>query len=363
MVLTTEEWSSFAGSNGLSFKIKVEANEGIWVEKEATPASCFTFSTPTPKYVKNPNMDINVCVNKFTEMGLNNNLQEGETLEAFCNGIGTIYESTLQERLDNNNFYSSELTELETAGIITNTGYTTSITDYDTSCGIDVVIPSKINTEIVTYTRNSNMDINACVSKFTELLGEEVEEETVDTGETYEAFCNGTGTNWGATLQEILDMGDEGFGPSKLIELETAGIIVSNANPVQAVVRKIGDKVFANIEEWKSDYIESVVIPDTVTTIGSSVFFNNQLTSVIIPNSVTEIEFGAFNGNQLTSVTIGNGITSVGSRAFYKDSSSNTGLTTITMDKACSTMSGYNNWTSGNNITIYGSGNEVCYSN
>ncbi len=160
------------------------------------------------------------------------------------------------------------------------------------------------------------MDINACVSKFTELLGEEVEGETVDTGETYEAFCNGTGTNWGATLQEILDMGDEGFGPSKLIELETAGIIVSNANPVQAVVRKIGDKVFANIEEWESDYIESVVIPDTVTTIGSSAFFNNKLTSVTIPNSVTTIGSSAFSINQLTSVTIPNSVTTIGNYAF-----------------------------------------------
>ena len=31
---TTSEWNSFSSSNPLSFKVKVEAQEGIWVEKE-----------------------------------------------------------------------------------------------------------------------------------------------------------------------------------------------------------------------------------------------------------------------------------------------------------------------------------------
>ena len=33
-VMTTSEWNSLTGNNALSFKIKVEANEGIWVEDE-----------------------------------------------------------------------------------------------------------------------------------------------------------------------------------------------------------------------------------------------------------------------------------------------------------------------------------------
>ena len=33
-VFTTEEWNSITGTNALSFKVKVEAQEGIWVEKE-----------------------------------------------------------------------------------------------------------------------------------------------------------------------------------------------------------------------------------------------------------------------------------------------------------------------------------------
>ena len=35
-VFTTSEWSSLKNNNSLSFKIKVEANEGIWVEEQQT---------------------------------------------------------------------------------------------------------------------------------------------------------------------------------------------------------------------------------------------------------------------------------------------------------------------------------------
>jgi len=49
---------------------------------------------------------------------------------------------------------------------------------------------------------------------------------------------------------------------------------------------------------------------------GSSSFDPGQLTSVIIPNSVTSIGDSAFAWNQLTSVTIGNSVTSIGNRAF-----------------------------------------------
>ena len=48
--------------------------------------------------------------------------------------------------------------------------------------------------------------------------------------------------------------------------------------------------------------ITSVVIPNTVTTIGESAFSNNKLTEVTIPSSVTSIGIGAFANNQLTKI-------------------------------------------------------------
>ena len=62
--------------------------------------------------------------------------------------------------------------------------------------------------------------------------------------------------------------------------------------------------------------ITSVVIPNTVKSIGIDAFRNNRLTEAIIPGSVTSIGAGAFVENQLTSLTILDGVTSIGKRAF-----------------------------------------------
>ena len=62
--------------------------------------------------------------------------------------------------------------------------------------------------------------------------------------------------------------------------------------------------------------ITSVVIPNTVKSIGIDAFRNNRLTEAIIPSSVTSIGARAFLENQLTSLIILDGVTSIGSSAF-----------------------------------------------
>ena len=71
-----------------------------------------------------------------------------------------------------------------------------------------------------------------------------------------------------------------------------------------------------------------ITIPNSVTSIGNTAFqYCSSLTSMAIPNSVTSIGIGAFEGCLgLTTIIIGNSVTSIGYRAFYGCSS----LTSVT---------------------------------
>ena len=61
----------------------------------------------------------------------------------------------------------------------------------------------------------------------------------------------------------------------------------------------------------------SIIIPDSVTSIGNYALAGNNLTSVMIPNTVTSIGDGAFFvSEKLTNVTIPNSVTNIGEEAF-----------------------------------------------
>ena len=79
--------------------------------------------------------------------------------------------------------------------------------------------------------------------------------------------------------------------------------------------------------------LTSVVIPDSVTSIGNYAFEScYNLTSVVIPDSVTSIGSEAFEYcRSLTSVEIPDSVTSIGNRAF----SWCTSLTSVTLDNGC----------------------------
>ena len=82
--------------------------------------------------------------------------------------------------------------------------------------------------------------------------------------------------------------------------------------------------------------LTSVTIPNSVTSIGQSAFARNNLTNITIPNSVTVIEGAAFFDNQLSSVTIGNSVTSIGDLVF-----SNNPLTSVTISANITDIRGH----------------------
>ena len=87
-----------------------------------------------------------------------------------------------------------------------------------------------------------------------------------------------------------------------------------------------------------ADEIKDLVIPNSVTSIGTATFYEcTSLTSVTIGNSVKSINGRAFyNCTSLTSVTIGNNVTSIGREAFDGCS----GLTSLTIGNSVTSIGG-----------------------
>mgnify|MGYP000844182435 FL=1 len=65
--------------------------------------------------------------------------------------------------------------------------------------------------------------------------------------------------------------------------------------------------------------VKSIVMPDSVTSIGNYAFYGcSSLTNITIPDSITSIGNNTFyNCSSLTDVAVPNGVTSIGSYAFY----------------------------------------------
>jgi hypothetical protein len=87
----------------------------------------------------------------------------------------------------------------------------------------------------------------------------------------------------------------------------TGSLVIDNT------VTSIGINAFKN-----NTLLTSVIIGSSVISIGANAFLNNTaITSVTIPNSVTSIGASAFqNAQGLTTLTIGNSVTTIGNSAF-----------------------------------------------
>jgi len=134
-------------------------------------------------------------------------------------------------------------------------------------------------------------------------------------------------SNNGCTGNLIIDSSIKSIGKSAFKYSALTSVVIPNS------VTTIGDQSFYSSGKLTSVVIPnsvtsignnafsysaltSVVIPSSVTRIGDLAFFNNQLTSIIIPNSITVIKIFSFADNNLSSVTIPNSVIEIESFAF-----------------------------------------------
>lgn len=117
-------------------------------------------------------------------------------------------------------------------------------------------------------------------------------------------------------------------------------------------VTSIGDNAFGSLSYGGCTSLTSVVIPNSVTSIGVWAFGGcTSLTNITIPNSVTSIGEYAFEWcTSLTNITISNSVTSIGNSAFMYCSS----LTSISIPNSVTSIGNdaFSGCTSLSNITI-----------
>ncbi|MBQ8472470.1 MAG: leucine-rich repeat protein [Bacilli bacterium] len=235
------------------------------------------------------------------------------------------------------------------------------------------------------YDLNSNLteeQLDICASYLLQSIGIEPGSYDKETDENYlgmKSLCNGetiqeftfkTFTNQLSSLGLTLDynyLQDEGIisnyqGIDKYINLDTseeldinaidknnASITLTSYNlttgGVDVIIPEKINDINVTVLQGKLKYeiyepifydVENIVIPNTITTIGSRAFYENKLTSVVIPNSVTTIGSYAFYGNKLTSVVIPDSVTTIGNRAF-----SNNQLTSVEIPNSVTVIEDY----------------------
>lgn len=228
---------------------------------------------------------------------------------------------------------------------------TLTITDYDESCGVNVIIPETIDGYTVTEIQNGKWDANLAktISAFAYKNIESVVIPDNITRIGSLAFYSNkiSSVTIGNNVKEIAT---NAFRVNKLTEVILPDSVTilgrsSFANnllkgvTIPSSVTSLGAGAFAynNFDEnhalmygMKSDgtidytvlnsytrrSATSVTIPDTVTKIDADCFFNVKIPSIEIPAKVTSIGVEAFNNSQLSSIVLNEGLKTIASTAF-----------------------------------------------
>jgi len=286
---TIEEWNDVFAS------VKVSVT-GDFNEKIVTPdASCFE-TEETTVYTINPVMkdqsfegieeinELTACVIYFSDY----EFDYGSDALSFCKGTGTSYDMTIQQMLDEDYFYEYDLLE---KNII--------VLENDTYRVNPVMQNQSVNL--------GKNELTACVTYFTNKLGPE--EEAMDEGETWEAYCRGTGTRYEHLINQSIYEGSQSrqaefkFLVEHNIFLSESGLSIfdydSSCGDNVIIPDLIDGKniIMIGSRAFYESSISEVVFPETVKFIGGYSFRNNFVQSVDIPESVTYLDCDAFDSD------------------------------------------------------------------
>ena len=289
--------------NNIFASVRVDVT-GDFEDKElaATDDSCFSVR---PAFVLNNLSDeqLGPCIGMVTDSNIH--LDTGTTPISYCQGTGTYRQLTLQQHLDNDDFESESffqrnLISMYYLGIIS-VSRNISITDYDASCGPEVVIPSTMplsGSYVLNDLTNPNNEsaLNACVSFFSS--GDHDISEFLDSGSTVTSYCQGTGTtDGGRSLQgEITAISlFANEIPDFIQYLLTNNVIVEDTEEKNVTIIKTA--------AFRDKSLTSVVIPNGVEKLYEDSFTINSITNVAIPASVTFLECEAFDDGVTINMT------------------------------------------------------------
>ena len=180
----------------------------------------------------------------------------------------------------------------------------TIVNDEDNNNNIDGVIDPFVNDEMEDYIITQEDNVMLPESKYTPI-------DDIDSKATvgiHSNVINGIEYSINASTLEATVIGHTSLTKDLVIP---SSVTVNN---IQYPVIAIGANAFYSPGVTHS--LTSVVIPDSVITIGAQAFRQNDLTSVKLGNAVTTIEDNAFRNNRITTLEIPDSVTNIGVNAF-----------------------------------------------
>ena len=160
---------------------------------------------------------------------------------------------------------------------------TLEITDYDESCGTDVVIPETIGGYTVTEIADGRYDYNT--SSFTSAFANKgITNVVIPNTVTYIGYA--TFYNNNIKSLEI---------PSSVKRIESYAFTYNN---IENLIFNEGLS-FINSWAFQNNNLQNIQFPSSLTTIRVAAFDGNQLTEINIPSTVTNIQGAAFNRNNV----------------------------------------------------------------